>query len=107
MIKGAQRQSMKRNYIASGSHSLVEIPARSTTSLSIPLDIRYSSGKPITPIMQDILERHDEDRPLDIFFSFEVNYRVGGRTRKTTFAGRQQVTSPFTEMDIDRIRRNK
>lgn len=71
------------------------------------MDIRYSSGKPASPIMLDILERYEEEKPLDIFFSFEINYRVGGRARKTTFAGKQHIESPFTALDIDRIRRNK
>ena len=70
------------------------------------MDIRYSSGKPASGLLVDMLERRLNDKQFEMFFSFEVNYRVGGRSRKTTFAGKQQVSSPLSAFDMEVLKTN-
>lgn len=106
-MKGAQRQSLKRNYIASGSISFTDIGARNQATLQIPMEIRYTSGKPSSSLLLDFLERYETEKPIDMLFSFEVNYRVGGRSRKTSFSGRQSFDFPFTDADIRAIKKNR
>ena len=75
--------------------------------LQIPMEIRYTSGKPSSSLLLDLLERYETEKPIDMLFSFEVNYRVGGRSRKTLFSGRQSFDFPFTDADIRAIKKNR
>ena len=114
IIKGTSKAEWRKNYIASGATELLTIPGRGSIVAALAMDVRYSSPRPNSLIMQDILSRHSGARTkgrvpanrIELMYQFEVSYHVGKRLKNAVFSGKQMMNSPFTTADLNAIGQN-